>query len=83
MVKKSEDGEVSEESWAALGIDITEAMRKAEQKVETDMQALTDMLKKEYDRGVKDGIIKGQQMMQSWYWTRAKAEGLIDPSEVD
>lgn len=69
--------------WAALGVDITEEMRRAEERVETDMLALTAMLKAEYDRGVRDGIDKGRRMASDWMYVRAKAEGLIDPSEVD
>ena len=68
--------------WAALGVDITAEMRRAEEKVETDMTALKAMLKKEYDRGVKDGIEKGRNMFNDWTYLRAKAEGLVDPNDV-
>lgn len=83
MVKKPEDGEGLEARWAAIGVDITEEMRKAEGRVKTNMEALTAMLKAEYDRGVKDGIEKGRSMADNRMWVRAKAEGLVDPSEVD
>jgi len=46
------------------------------------MAALKAMLKKEYDRGVKDGIEKGRNMFNDWTYLRAKAEGLIDPNDV-